>query len=247
MDENLQKNSFSEQAGQTKTKKVLLIVAVAGAFTLLLVLIALSFLSSKNPQPQPTAQAGITPPQSNSKESPASTNPSLTSQTYKLTETFNPTKAATALLNNYTVKYPKDWPPVMTYINKAGTDFLFSIFPGSISGDDGYFPRLDISYQVATQSGAVQKRADMVLTDTGNPKLQVVFHGYPAIKISGPLHMTLLDSNPPGVKVQVYKTYYVFQKGNLVYLVDYAYPGLKRDEQYETFFQGILNTFTFKQ
>lgn len=241
MDPNVQPPIPSVEPPQTRTKLILLIVGGLGAFILLVILVAISFFSANKPQ-QPPSEADITPPQTN--VSPSTEK--VTSQTYKLTETFNPKAAVTADLMYYTLKYPQDWPPVMNYTSKTDNSFLFSIFPESISGDAGYFPRLDISYTYASVSGSVQKRADMLLFDANSQEVQTTFHGYDALKISGPLHMTLLDSNPSGQSVTVYKTYYVFQKGNLIYLVDYAYTGDKYDSQYEKYFNDILKTLTFK-
>lgn len=221
------------------------IIILAGGIILVFFLVFTLITIFVHKPPQTSTKTSTTPTPTLSTPNSTSQGSKPTSQTYKLNETFNVNKAATAKLTYFTIKYPQDWPPLMNYTSTDGSSFLFTLFPSSISGDSGYFPRMDISYTPATESGSVEQRANLVLRDTGTPETITTFHGYRAIKISGPLHMTLLDSNPPGLKLLIYKTYYVFQKGDLIYLVDYAYNGSAYDPQYEKFFTDILATLTF--
>lgn len=231
--------------GQSNKKKFIFITGGIVLILLLIFIFITIFSIVVHKTPQSSTQSSTTQTPTSSTHSSTSQGSKLTSQTYKLNETFNVDKAATAKLTHFTVKYPQDWPPLMNYTSTDGSSFLFTIFPSSISGDSGYFPRMDISYTPATESGSVEQRANLVLRDTGTPETIATFHGYQAIKISGPLHLTLLDSNPSGLKLLIYKTYYVFQKGDLIYLVDYAYNGGTYDPKYEKFFNDILATLTF--
>lgn len=242
MDPSLPPESLPPEPNQFLKSKKLLIALLGGGVLVLFLVGVLLLIRHHNTKSNNSSNSSSTNMPSQVAQPPSTTQTPSSNELQFLQQT-----AATHEEGDYSIKYPKGWTTFNTIARAANDNngYYFYITGPSANEKNGYFPRMDIFYTVPKGTDPIQIQANDLMKSDKTQEFWTTFKGYRALKVYGPLHMDIVNSNPH-YEADVYKTYYIFLRGNFLYLVDYGYPGTTWNEDYERYFNDILNTLSFK-